>query len=70
MSAPAKTERAWRVSTPDNARVCARGAEPGRAYCGRKHKSPEKFTGKNRPMHCADCEAALRADGKLKEGTR
>lgn len=53
------------VSTPDASRVCVHGEEDGRAYCGRRHTNPAKFTSGGKPMNCSDCAAALRADGRL-----
>lgn len=67
---PIKRERAShlpvKVSTPDAYRVCARGGrdpEPGRAYCGRRHKKPDLFAAAWRRVTCTDCRAAYRSDG-------
>lgn len=61
--------KAWRdawkppvVSTTDAARVCYKKLGPARASCGRKPKvSYEDVT----KVTCADCLAALRADGVI-----
>lgn len=54
--------RPWRVSTPDNKRMCMRVTdETGeRGYCGRR-SAPLVDTWKK--VTCADCKAAFRADG-------
>jgi hypothetical protein len=48
-----------RTSISEKERVCAAGAKRGRAYCGRKNKSPERDW-KN--VTCPECHAARRAD--------
>jgi len=61
--------RAWRksheparVSTPNAARVCYQAPGSPRAYCGRRlMASTTRMTGAS----CADCAAALHADGLL-----
>ncbi|MDQ1174189.1 hypothetical protein QE430_002496 [Microbacterium testaceum] len=55
-------------STADNARICARGAEKGRGYCGRK-TTAAKATSDWAAVVCTDCEAARRAD-LAEEGER
>lgn len=52
------------ISTPDKDRVCMRNPDTNSSYCGRK---------KNKGLvqnwshsQCVDCEAAARADGRLK----
>jgi len=62
----AKDRRAHVVpfaSTTDSARVCARGEDAGRGYCGRK-ASGAKITSDGAAVICKDCEAAMRADSQ------
>lgn len=63
---PIRAERdAWkppRVSTTDVDRVCFIIPPARRAYCGRR--TPKATTPNLTDINCADCEAALRADGR------
>jgi hypothetical protein len=64
---PIKAERdghkVGAVSTPDSKRVCMRRApDSARSYCGRSKASRIDIVDVWAKVHCADCEACLRAD--------